>query len=307
MMTETATADGIATQAASVGGATPEDSTLPPYSVLLGVYHKDNAKHFSAALESLLNQTVPTDDIVLVIDGPVAGDLLRTINKYIAQYPQIHPIWLPKNEGQGHAFNIGLPWCYHEIVLRMDADDISAPNRAEVQLRYLKDNPDVDLVSTAIAEFSETPDNITTIKRVPTEHSEIVKYAKRWNPINQPSAAFKKNAVLDVGGYQHFPRHEDYHLWVRMLQAGKIAANIDEPLLYYRLSDENLDRRRLGPAYRGAIDFHNWKHKIGFANWADTAWMIALMTIIRITPGPIYRFIYRLKRGKRRTDTTPSK
>ena len=267
-----------------------------PYSVLLGVYHNDKPDDFGTALESLLNQTVPTDDIVLVIDGPISGELAEVVTRFIDDYPQIHPIWLPDNVGQGRAFNQALPLCRHEIVLRMDADDISAPNRAEKQLEFLQDHPEVDLVSTALAEFSGTPDQIKTIKRVPTAHQQIVRYARRWNPINQPSAAFKKSAVLDVGGYQHFPRHEDYHLWVRMLAAGKIAANIDEPLLYYRLSPENLDRRRKGPAYRGAVAFHLWKHKIGFAGWADTIWMIALMTIIRIMPGPIYRLIYHLKR-----------
>jgi hypothetical protein len=179
----------------------------------------------------------------------------------------------------------------------MDADDISHPNRAEVQLQFLQDNPKVDFVSSALSEFSDTPENVITTKKVPLTHSEILKYARRWNPINQPSVAFRKGAVLEVGGYQHFPRHEDYHLWVRLLIAGKIAANIAEPLVDYRLSDDNLERRRSGPAYRGAIDFHLWKHEVGFAGWLDTAWMIVLMTIIRFMPSPVYRLIYRLKRA----------
>ena len=268
------------------------------YSVLLGVYAKDNPAYFAAALDSLLRQSIRSDDIVLVVDGPISVELASVVSSYISRYPEIHPLWLPSNVGQGLAYNEALPLCRHDIVLKMDADDISLPNRAEIQLAFLTAHPEIDFVSTALAEFSDTPSNVTTVKKVPLLHNDIIKYAKRWNPINQPSVAFRKSAVLAVGGYQHFPRHEDYHLWVRMLMAGKKAANISEPLVYYRLSDENLERRRRGPAYKGAIDFHIWKHKVGLAGLFDTLWMIALMTIIRLMPAPIYRAIYRLKRGK---------
>jgi glycosyltransferase involved in cell wall biosynthesis len=270
-----------------------ETGGAAPYSVLMSVYRGDNAEHFRAAIDSILAQTIPTDDVVLVVDGPLSGALRDTVAACIKENPQIYPLRLPENVGLGAALQAGLPACRHDIVLRMDADDISAPTRAEKQLAFLAAHPDITLLSATMNEFIDTPDNVVAVKRVPTTHAAIIKRARRWNPMNHPAVAMRKTAAIAVGGYQHCPRYEDYHLWVRMLAAGDLAANIDEPLLAYRLSTANLNRRR---ATRDAITFHLWKHRIGFANWLDTAWMIAFMCAIHIVPTPIYRAIYKVKR-----------
>lgn len=268
-------------------------------SVLMCVYGNDNAQYFAQAMDSILNQTVQPEEIVLVIDGPLTGDLAQTVEEYIARFPQIKPVRMPENVGTGQALSIALPLVKNEIIIRHDSDDISVPDRIEKQLAYLAQHPEVAVVSAAVAEFIDTPDNVVTIKRVPLEHAEIVKLAKRWNPINQPVAAMRKSAALAVGGYEHFPRHEDYHLWIKMFAGGYRAANLPEPLLAYRLSPANLNRRRNRNAAISATHFHLWKRKNGFATWFDTIWMIALMWAIRFIPGPIYRWIYRAKRKHR--------
>jgi lipopolysaccharide cholinephosphotransferase len=270
---------------------------LPPYSVLITVYKKDSPDHFIQALESILNQSVPSDNIVISVDGPLSGELDEIVNHYEANYPQISTVRQPTNIGQGLACAAALPFCQHDVVARMDADDISFPERMEKQLTYLSKHPQVKLLSANLLEFEGDIDNIVSLKKVPAEDKQIRKLAKRWNPINHPAVLFSKKAALEAGNYQHFPRYEDYHLWVRMLMAGNKAANIQEPLLYYRVSPENLDRRRKGDAQRAAAEFHRWKYEVGFTGRFDMWFMTALMAIISVVPGRVFRFIYRLKRG----------
>ena len=264
--------------------------------MLISVYHGDDAEYFATAMDSLLAQTVPSDDIVLTIDGPLPAALREVVERYLADNRQLRPIWFAENVGLGAVRAVALPECRHELVMIMDSDDISAPNRAEVLLAFLAEHPDIDVVSTTLTEFVGAPENIVAVKRVPLKDAEIRKRARRWNPINHAAAMFRKSAILAVGGYQDFPRHEDYYLWVRLLMAGYQAAAIDEPLLNVRISPENLERRRSAAATNAAIKFHLWKHKVGFAGWFSTAWMIAFMCAIRLVPGPIYRLVYRLKR-----------
>lgn len=266
------------------------------FSVLMGVYYKDNPEYFKQAIDSILSQTIKSNDIVLSIDGPIFDELLEVVNDYISRYKEIHPLWLPENIGQGKSFQKALPKCKNDIVFRMDSDDISISTRFEKQLQYLKEHPDVKLLSSTISEFIDTPDNVVTIKKVPETNAEIVNMAKRWNPINQPSAVFYKTMVLSVGGYQDFYRHEDYFLWVRILNAGFKAANIQESLLFYRLSPENLKRRMNWKTVKSSISFHKWKHKIGFASWLDTYYMIVVMLGVFITPDFIFEKIYKWAR-----------
>ncbi|WP_041168168.1 glycosyltransferase [Lactococcus cremoris] len=263
------------------------------FSILIGVYHKDVPEYFQQAMDSVLNQTIKSNDIVLSIDGPIYGDLLDTVNNYLIKYSEIHPIWLPENIGQGKAFQKALPKCQNEIVFRMDSDDICIPTRFERQLNYLLEHPEVRLMSSTISEFTDTTENIVTIKKVPETNNEIIKFARRWNPINHPSAVFYKSDVLAVGSYQDFYRYEDYYLWVRMLSAGYKAANIQDSLLYYRLSSENLKRRMNWRTTKSSLKFHQWKYKIGFTNWFDTYYMIVVMLGIFIIPDFIFEKIYK--------------
>jgi len=264
--------------------------------VLLCVYRHDDPTYFAEALDSLLAQTARSDDVVIAVDGPVGRDLADTISRYTAAHPEIRPCWLPQNVGVGRALQEVLPRCRHDIVLRMDADDVCVPDRAARQLAFLDAHPEVALLSATISEFVGTTDHVVTLRRVPATHAEIVEFARRWNPINQPAAVFRKQAALSVGGYQHFPRFEDYYLWVRMLAAGYRAANLPESLLYYRLSPQNLDRRRSWVATRSAVRFHLWKRRVGFANRCDTAYALMILIGAALAPGPVYRLIYRIAR-----------
>ena len=98
------------------------------YSVLLTVYKSDNPEHFRLSLESMTQQTLISNDIVVVKDGPVPNEIESVIADFQEKYPDIiHPLQLDTNMGLGLAFNEGLKICKNELIARMDADDISLP------------------------------------------------------------------------------------------------------------------------------------------------------------------------------------
>lgn len=214
------------------------------YSVLMSVYKKEKPEYLKQAIESMLNQTVQTNDFVLVCDGPLTHELDSLIEDICGQYPELFQIIrLKKNSGLGNALNVGLKKCRHELVARMDSDDKSLPNRCELQLRQFKEKPELAFCSGDIAEFIKDTKEIQNIRHVPTSYNQILRFAKKRNPMNHMAVMFRRSAVEDVGGYIEIRYFEDYYLWVRMLKKGYKAANIDQILVNVRIGNGMYERR----------------------------------------------------------------
>lgn len=263
------------------------------YSVLMSVYHKDHCKWLDESLESIFGQTVRADEVVLVQDGPIGEDLEKVIKYYSRAYKELIVIRLEKNGGLGKALNEGLKYCSNELVARMDSDDICFPNRFEKQLKVFESNSNVDVVSSWINEFMDTKENIVSVRRLPEEHDDVAKYAKRRCPINHPAVMFRKSAVLAAGGYKHFRLFEDYYLWARMLVNGCRFYNIQEPLLWFRVSPE-MYKRRGGLRYSiDEIRFQQELYRIGLISFWNMLCNIGIRSIVRIMPNGLRGFIYK--------------
>ena len=110
----------------------------------------------------------------------------------------------------------------------MDTDDIAKPDRFEKQLAIFLEHPEIDVVGAWIDEFEGEVSNVLSMRKVPEQHENILRFAKGRCPVNHPVVMFRKSAVLKAGGYKHFPLFEDYYLWVRMLMNGARFYNIQE-------------------------------------------------------------------------------
>lgn len=219
------------------------------YSVLMSVYHKEKSEYLRQAIESIQAQTLPTDDFVLVCDGPLNPELDAVIAvKQQEMGDTLNVVRLAKNGGLGNALNEGIKHCKNELVARMDSDDIAYPDRCERQINVFNIHPEVSICSGAVEEFTTDPEIVDTRRVPPETNAEIVEFAKKRNPFNHPCVMYKKSAVEAVGSYQDFYLLEDYYLWVRMLMAGYQGYNIQEPLLHMR-AGSNMYMRRSG-----------WKH-----------------------------------------------
>ena len=214
------------------------------YSVLMSVYYKENSEYLKQAIESIQAQTFPTDDFVLVCDGPLNQELDSVIKKKQQEMKNIlNVVRLKKNAGLGNALNKGIQQCKNELVARMDSDDISYPDRCEKQLMVFNTYPEISVCSGIVEEFATNP-KVVESRRVPPEtQEEIREFAKVRNPFNHPCVMYKKPDVEDVGSYKDFYLLEDYYLWVRMIMAGYQGYNLQEPLLHMRAGTDMYMRR----------------------------------------------------------------
>ena len=264
------------------------------YSVLMSVYYKEKPEYLEQAIESVQSQTFPTDDFILVCDGP----LNDALDKVIAKKQQemgitLNVVRLAKNGGLGNALNEGIKHCKNELVARMDSDDIAYPDRCEKQLAVFNEHPEVSICSGIVEEFTTDP-NTVDAKRVPPEtNAEIVEFAKKRNPENHPVIMFRKQAVLAAGGYQHFPLFEDYYLWIRMLQNGAKFYNIQESLLYFRFSSAMFKRRGGLKYVTTELRFQNLLRNLEFITFSEYLYNVFIRVITRMMPNSLRAILYK--------------
>lgn len=252
------------------------------FSVLISVYKKESPLYFKECMESILLNSVIPDEIVIVEDGELTEELYNVINQFECKYENIiKRVPLDKNVGLGQALNKGLEKCSYNLVARMDADDICAPNRFEIQIAEFQKDSELILLGSYINEFDRYPEEVNLARKVPLEQSEIIKFAKIRNPFNHMTVMFRKDKILEVGSYRKVfdIGYEDYDLWVRVLKAGYKAKNLDIPLVYVRTGKAMLKRRGNKKRLRTALYFRKHLKDIGFINSFEFI-VYSLLTII---------------------------
>jgi len=212
------------------------------FSVSMCVYGKDNPEHFQQALQSVFNQTLPPDEVVLVIDGPIPSTTESVIKLFEVQN-NLNVIKLHKNVGHGNARKIGLENCTYPYVAIMDADDISVPERFEKQIACFAKDDQLSIVGGFAKNFVGDIGNIVSIHTRPTEDVDIKIFMRKRCPFSQVTVMFKKNDVINAGGYIDWFCAEDYYLWIRMYQKGFKFKNIPECLVYVRCGEDQYRRR----------------------------------------------------------------
>ena len=210
------------------------------YSVLMSVYKNDDPAFLSLALKSVYeDQTKKPDEIVIVFDGPLNNELYSSIENFAQDKKDIvHCLRINENQGLGEALRLGSALCTGNYIFRMDADDVSHPERFEKQANYLEAHPEIDVLGTDIAEFYDhTSEANLRIRTCPVKHDDIVMRAKRRNPMNHVTACIKTSALHQCGGYENILLLEDYFLWLKMITSGCTLANLNESLVYVRIGN----------------------------------------------------------------------
>lgn len=264
------------------------------FSVLISLYIKEKPEFLAECLESLKNQTLQANEIVIVFDGKITSELEDVVSQYSKELP-IKVIRLAENVGLGKALQKGVLACNHEIIARMDTDDIATPDRFEKQINFLKANPQVSVLGSNISEFNLQPNDLKRKRVLPEKHSEIYEFAKFRCPINHPTVVFKKEDVLQAGNYSgKLLLWEDYTLWVTMLSKGYIFHNLQENLLHFRVKDgRETIKRRSGLKYAlNELKFAKYMRKIGFLSSLEYLKFIILRPLGRLLPTGILLYIY---------------
>lgn len=195
---------------------------MPPrVTVLIPVF--DREAFVGEAIESVLAQDVRDLELVIVDDGSTdrTPEILR---EWAARDERIVVVTAPRNLGIAEAPNLGLRHARAELVARLDSDDVMTPGRLASQLDVLEKQPDVVLVSTAYELIDREGRHLGTFREV--EPHEVVRYFLGFYNLvgGGGHVMFRRAAVLDLGGYDgSFPSSEDYDLWVRLLQRGRLV------------------------------------------------------------------------------------
>lgn len=235
----------------------------------MSVYFKEQPEYLRQSIESMLSQTVPPDEIIIVKDGPLTEELNSVIDNYSSDKHLFTVIPLETNSGLGNALNIGLKNSRNELVARMDSDDICYPDRCEKTLACFENDSELTIVGGQIEEFSGDTKNVLSKRVVPTDYEKIIKFSKRRSPFNHPTVIYKKSIILKEGGYPSSGRKEDLDLFLLILSKGYKVANIEDAVLHYRASDNNLKRRKNWKNCKEYIHIIKKYKKLGYCSFLD--------------------------------------
>ncbi|NWF88559.1 MAG: glycosyltransferase [Ignavibacteriaceae bacterium] len=202
-------------------------------SVLMTTY---NCGHYiSQAITSIIKQTYKNFELIIIDDGSV-DDTKEVIN----QFNDSRIVYINKeHSGFSDSLNFGLNKARSEWIARMDADDISLPQRLEKQVNFLNNNSKYNIISSWYAVFNT--DKVRHLFNLPQEHLEIISALRLHSPLCHGSSLYNKKLIVDCGGYFNVPFGTDYNLWLRL---GKKAIfyNIPEILILVRARKNSLHR-----------------------------------------------------------------
>ena len=215
--------------------------------MLMALYRGDRVNLFEAAVHSVFANTLPPNQFLIVVDGPIPGNLRVSLQKLQTRYPLIELVHLPENKGLANALNIGLQLVKFAWVLRADADDVNLPVRFATLATVCEENPKVQLVGSAILEVDEDAHPLA-IRELPCTAEEIHQFAKTRNPFNHMTVAYRLDAALDCGGYPNIFLKEDYGLWCLFIAKGYTAMNV-KTILVHASAGMSMFRRRGGFRY----------------------------------------------------------
>ena len=247
------------------------DKVYPRYSVLIPVYCKDHFDWFDFAIDSMINQTVPPGEIVIVQDGPITEQIEAVIHKKMENGTvPIRCVKLLQNQGLGKALNAGVQECQYDWIVRMDADDYSCPSRCEKQFNAIIEHH-ADIVGCDINEFIGGPANVVARRVFPEQHVDIYRFAKRRTPFAHPGVVMRKSHVLQACNYRSAFLHEDFDLFVRLLRMGCKGYTVKEPLVSMRISDDFYSRRGGVKYLKALLRFNVEAWKSDWMSFSDFA------------------------------------
>jgi glycosyltransferase involved in cell wall biosynthesis len=219
-------------------------------SVLLPV--GPQAPYLGATLQSLKEQTFTDYELVIVLDGN-AQENRKTVDAAQFNVP-VTIIEHSTSQGIARSLNAALHRATGELIARIDADDLSFPQRFEKQVAAFAHDDELMLLGTSAKVIDEEGTEIG-VRIVPSGDKALRRRLIWRNSFIHPSVMFRKNAAILIGGYNvHCTRTEDYELWIRLALCGKVN-NLVEPLIGYRvhIGQHTTGRVGISPAESGAL------------------------------------------------------
>lgn len=261
---------------------------VPAVSVVMPVWRPDPA-YFAEALASVLRQTM-TDFELIIVEDPSEQSAAGAVGE--AADPRIRYFANPSRTSIVEQHNRGVALARSELVARFDADDVCEPDRLRRQKDFLDAHPEVGVVSCQLLVIDETGRTLG-MRRYPTEPAAVRTAFRRFNPIANPAVMFRKQVVETHGGWTQGANGvaRDYAWFSHLAAVGVIFANLDEPLVRYRLHGSALKRRKLRETARTTWDV---KREFWLAEMtlADRLVMLG-ERLVTLLPAPVVLDLFR--------------
>lgn len=269
--------------------------------VLLPVYRKDKPEYLSLAVSSILNQSYADFILFLGVDGPVDDNLSDTIDQFEKADSRVRPIRFPENRGLAVVLNDLINICQDnqlQFIARMDADDVSLPLRFERQMKFLSENPDIDVVGGAISEIDENGNSRNKTIIYPLWPDECRAFFARRNPHAHPAVMFRRR-FFDKIGHAYRPEYrqnQDTMLWLDGFAANTLNANLPDIVLNFRMTESLFKKRRNGWKF-AKKQFRDRRHinrTLGYGFSADLFGLA--MFILQLSPTWMRKAAYKVFR-----------
>lgn len=255
--------------------------SLPPYSVLMPLAPWEPPGVVAEVLESLRGQSWPADEVVVSCDGVVPSELRRCL---LTSGLPIRILEGPGRELVGPVLARGLLHCRHELVVRVDADDLSLRDRCERQVRHMLNDPGLAALSSPIHEFLDDPHHPSGCRTVPVGEARVRSFGRWRNPLNHPAVILRRTKVLAAGNYRARPGFEDYDLWLRLLARGERLDNLPDVTVLARVGPDHLARRRGWRYAAWEIAFLGNCGCEGLLSWPKVLLLLVLRVPLRLAP-----------------------
>ena len=218
-------------------------------SILISSYNT-KTKYVNDCLQSIMDQEGNVNiEIVWINDGSdeLHTHLLKKTLDIFIDKMRFTTLKYEENDGNkgiGYTLNKGIEMCSHELILKMDSDDIMVPNRINTQLTYMLEHPEVHICGAQIKCFTNNNDIINITHHQSVSWEEYKQKPKHWF-INHPTVCYRKSSVLQAGNYNRELREmaEDFELELRMLKTFGYIHNMEDVLLYYRIHDDQVTHK----------------------------------------------------------------
>lgn len=212
---------------------------MPKISVIMSIYNEPIA-WIKLAIDSILSQTFTNYEFIIVNDKPGREENQELLLEYAERDSRIITVKNEKNIGLTKSLNKALNIAKGEYIARMDADDISLPDRFEKQNTFLDNNENFVAVGSWISFIDEKGDIQDEIVEYETDSNWVKALFLQNSQVSHPTSMYRRIVNGEEVKYNETVRFaQDYSLWVELLQYGDIT-NIPERLLYYRNSDQQI-------------------------------------------------------------------
>ena len=266
-------------------------------AVLLPVYKNDRVSFVHLSIDSIIKQDYPNITIFIGVDGHVGTELFLSLKEY-EKNDKIRVLWFQENRGLAVVLNDLLDISIKEgygYFARMDADDVSFPDRISKQLSFLESHKDVDVVGGKIEEIDEDGKKNGKSVTYPLTHEECRKFFRYRDPLAHPATFFRKSFFDKAKGYRpEYRKNQDTMLWFDGFMNGCIFANIPDSVLYFRVAKDFYSRRN---GWKRAKQMIKSRMEINKAmNYDFSANLFAIaMGIMTISPTFVKKFLYKIR------------